>query len=457
MSNKYLYVTLLSLVGLHANGFAQHAEKPPRLVISIHADELTTDLLETYSPLYRADGLLKLLNGGLLFSNGSFPFAPVDAASSAAAIATGATPYYNSITGTEWLNRTTLRPQSAIHDAQYGTSPQQLATSTLGDELKIATGGTAHVYAFAPSAECAILLAGHAADGAAWIEDETWQTTTYYSPQDEWLSEYTHFFAPSASVNNSIADGAISCIERGDIGTDEATDIIYVGLSLQPTLESYVQLDHTIARIVTAVGRKVPIERTLFVLTGMGSQRQERKEDRERFRIPTGKFYINRTANLLNLYLGAVYGNAQYIEACYRNQLFVNRQLIERKNIDMADLLRRSQAFILQLSGVRNVYTANQLMTSDSHLLARVRNAFNADRCGDLLIDIQPGWELVNEDAGTTSLSRVAALPFPIVFYGATIAPQRVNTGVTADRIAPTVARVIRIRAPNACMAEPLF
>ena len=106
---------------------------------------------------------------------------------------------------------------------------------------------------------------------------------------------------------------------------------------------------------------------------------------------------------------------------------------------------------------MRNVYTANQLMTSDSHLLARVRNAFNADRCGDLLIDIQPGWELVNEDAGTTSLSRVAALPFPIVFYGATIAPQRVNTGVTADRIAPTVARVIRIRAPNACMAEPLF
>jgi len=28
---------------------------------------------------------------------------------------------------------------------------------------------------------------------------------------------------------------------------------------------------------------------------------------------------------------------------------------------------------------------------------------------------------------------------------------------VTTDRIAPTIAKSIRIRAPNACTAEPLF
>ena len=37
------------------------------------------------------------------------------------------------------------------------------------------------------------------------------------------------------------------------------------------------------------------------------------------------------------------------------------------------------------------------------------------------------------------------------------IQAETVKTPVTIDRIAPTIAKVIRIRAPNACSAEPLF
>ena len=76
---------------------------------------------------------------------------------------------------------------------------------------------------------------------------------------------------------------------------------------------------------------------------------------------------------------------------------------------------------------------------------------------GDLIIDVAPGWQLVNEDTHTSTTSRVSNIPFPIIFFGANIKPDRVMTPVTVDRIAPTVARAIRIRAPNACSAEPLF
>jgi hypothetical protein len=86
-----------------------------------------------------------------------------------------------------------------------------------------------------------------------------------------------------------------------------------------------------------------------------------------------------------------------------------------------------------------------------------VRNGFNIDKCGDLLIDIAPGWQLVNEETHTSSTSRASYIPFPIIFFGANIEAQRIATPVTVDRIAPTVARAIRIRAPNACSAEPLF
>ena len=93
-------------------------------------------------------------------------------------------------------------------------------------------------------------------------------------------------------------------------------------------------------------------------------------------------------------------------------------------------------------------------MTSDNVLLERIRNGFNMERCGDLLIDVAPGWELINEDTNTSTVSRASYIPFPIIFFGTDIKSQRIQTTVTTDRIAPTVARAIRIRAPNACSAE---
>ena len=43
-------------------------------------------------------------------------------------------------------------------------SPRNLMSSTIGDELKIASKGRSDVYSIAPNAESAILSAGHAAE-----------------------------------------------------------------------------------------------------------------------------------------------------------------------------------------------------------------------------------------------------------------------------------------------------
>ena len=52
---------------------------------------------------------------------------------------------------------------------------------------------------------------------------------------------------------------------------------------------------------------------------------------------------------------------------------------------------------------------------------------------------------------------QASAITFPSLIYGNGLTAQRVQTPVTVDRIAPTVAKTIRIRAPNACASEPLF
>ena len=96
-------------------------------------------------------------------------------------------------------------------------------------------------------------------------------------------------------------------------------------------------------------------------------------------------------------------------------------------------------------------------MTSDSPRLERIRNGYCVERSGDLIIEVAPGWKIINEDTKTSYTSRYATAQFPIIFYGNELSSQRVERPVTTEQIAPTVARCIRIRAPNACQAEPLF
>ena len=458
MSNKNLYITFLSALAFSIETEAQLVTQPPKLVVTITVDELRTDHLETFAPLYGTNGLRRLLSEGKFYTNTSYSFTPVDRASAVASLSTGTTPYYNGITGAEWLDRTTLRPLRAVYDTRQGVSPRQLETSTLGDELKIASAGVSRVFAFAATAESAILSAGHAADGVAWIQNGQWMTTNYYEPQNQWLRGYTRLYKPDGNTNTSITQIALDCLSKGGLALDDKADLLSIGYSVTPQMEAYAELDRTISQLVDSISSRVPLERVLFVLTSNGSARVENEQNNnERFRIPTGKFYINRTANLLNMYLGATYGTAQYVETIYRNQIFLDHKLLERKNINMSDVLRRAQEFLIQLSGVRHVYTAHQLTTSDNNQLERIRNGFHVAKCGDLLIDVAPGWELVNENDHTSTTSRASNISFPIIFFGAGIQAQRIQTPVRADAIAPTIARIIRIRAPNACSAEPLF
>ena len=460
MRNRYLYITLLSVIALTTESAAQSVAPTPRLVVNIQVEQLRTDLLEDFLPAFSDDGLRRLLSEGLVYTNASFDFKPVDLASATATLATGTCPFYHGITGTEWLDRETLRPQSILADAEYKLSPEAIAVSTLGDELKIATNGRGKVYAFATSAECAILSAGHAADGAAWIHKGTWTSTPYFTKQNLWLANFCHDYIPDADVNMSVAKAALYCLSQAAMGEDDNPDILYVTLTAQPDIDGYLSLDQSVSYILGAIDGHLPRERVLFVLTGTDTTEEEEDKknvSNERFRIPTGKFNVNRTANLLNMYLGGLYGAASYVETCFHNQLFLNHKLLEKKNLNLSEVLGASQAFLLQISGVRNVYTSLQLLTSDSRHVEQIRNGFNIDRCGDILIDILPGWQFVDEQAHTNYTSRTGVIPFPIIFYAPHIAAQRVATAVTADHIAPTVARSLRIRAPNACSVRPLF
>ena len=467
--NRYLALIIAVLSGAEMQAF----QLAPRLVVNITIDQLRTDYLEAFTPLYTADGFRKLLSQGVTYDAASYPYEPVERASAIATIATGTTPYYHGIIGNRWLDRNTLRPFFCVDDPQHYASPHKLMTSTIGDELKVSTRGAAVVWSVAANKECAILSAGHAADGALWIDENAnrWRTSTYYSAvTPEWLKQIStikqELTKNKQLTNDEVANMALQTITHTSMGTDDVSDMLSVTLSAtkpggnmtdwQTEMESvYMQLDNTLGRLITGIEKAVGKERVLFVVTSTGYA-EDTPSDLSQYRIPTGTFYINRTANLLNMFLSAVYGEGRYIETCFGNQMYVNHKLVEQKRISMSELLQRSQDFLVQNSGVADVYTAERLLAGNNDIL-KLRNGFSPTLSGDIIIEVTPGWRLLNEDTQESYSSRTGFIPFPIIFYGAGVQAERIAIPVTTERIAPTIAKSIRIRAPNACSAEPLF
>ncbi len=515
MRNKYLYITLLAVLGftpdMMAEGKIQYA---PRLVVNITIDQLRTDYLEAFAPLYGEKGFKRLLQQGMVFTNSSYPFSPIDRASAIASIGTGVTPYYHSIVGCEWLNRESLQTVYCLGEK---LTAEELMTSTIGDELKVSTEGKAFVYSVSPFKDAAVLGAGHAGNGAFWIDDKKGQWTVskyYHQTVPEWLTEHNVLNSPaktgdntwepvielsgqfnyfqhtanegapfshkfkkkdgyaamktSGIINSYITDMAMMLITKRYMGYDRITDYLalnyYAGTFNHAAMsecqfelqDTYVRLDRELAQLIDRVEKKLGAEHVLFVVTSTGYSDAE-SSDYAKYRVPTGTFYMDRTANLLNMYFGAIWGQGRYVETTFRNQLFLNLKLLESKRISLTDACQRAQEFLSQLSGVRNVYSGLQLLTNINEQTKRIRNGYHAERCGDILIEVQPGWKLENENTHQTSLSRASFLQFPIIFYGAGTKAERISEHVTVDRIAPTIAKCIRIRAPNACQAEPLF
>ena len=220
--------------------------------------------------------------------------------------------------------------------------------------------------------------------------------------------------------------------------------------------DTYVRLDHEIGRLIDHVEKKIGLEKVLFVITSTGYCDEE-NTDYTKFNIPSGTFNINRTANLLNMYFGAIWGQGKYVETCFGPQMFLNHKLFEQKQISFTDASKRAQEFLAQISGIRNVYTSLQLLANNNPQIYKIRNGFHPERNGDIQIEVTPGWHLVNEDYMEDQLYRASFTQFPIIIYGAGTKAERISTPVTTDRIAPTVTRAIRIRAPNGCSSEPLF
>ena len=250
MRNRYLYITLLSILAWHAEAQGQAGTRQvPRLVVNVTVDQLRSDLLDLYAPAFSSrEGLQKLLAEGLVFENARYPFADVDRASAISSVVTGTTPFYHTITGSQWIDRQTLRPVSP--------TPGDMAVSTIGDELKRATQGQGKVFAVAPTKEVAMLAAGHTADGTVWND----------TPKKGWTAA-------------DITDRALRCMTDHALGQDSIADLLLLTYDASGNdRQTYIQLDQEIARLLQQTEAQVGKDQALFLITSTGYTEEKKSK-----------------------------------------------------------------------------------------------------------------------------------------------------------------------------------
>ena len=179
----------------------------PKLVVGIVVDQMRWDYVNKFKPFFKTqNGFLKLLNQGASCNNNLISYLPTVTACGHAAVYTGSTPAIHGITGNDWYDNIQQRIVYCVEDNSVQAvgienssngkmSPLNLWTTTVGDELKLATNFKSKVYGISLKDRGAIIPAGHSADGAFWYDSKSGNfiSSTYYGKSlPTWLTNYNN-------------------------------------------------------------------------------------------------------------------------------------------------------------------------------------------------------------------------------------------------------------------------
>ena len=175
----------------------------PKLVVGIVVDQMRYDFLYRFNSLYSENGFKKLMKDGSNFTFAHFNYIPTYTGPGHASIYTGTTPYYHGIISNNWYDKVLRKSIYCTSDKNFKTiganndngemSPKQLLSTTITDQLKMATNNKGKVISASIKDRAAILPGGHRPDGAYWYDSKSGNFITssfYMNDLPDWVKEF---------------------------------------------------------------------------------------------------------------------------------------------------------------------------------------------------------------------------------------------------------------------------
>jgi len=195
----------LCLIVMLLAGFSVAAQdKPkPKLIVGIVVDQMRYDYITRYWNKFGEGGFKKLVKEGYNCSNTHYNYIPTFTGPGHASIYTGTTPAVHGIISNDWYDRTqnknvyvtedSLSPGVGTTSVVGKMSPVFLQSTTVTDELRLASNLRSKVIGIALKDRSAIMPAGHSANAAYWFETATGNFISsewYLKTLPEWVMRF---------------------------------------------------------------------------------------------------------------------------------------------------------------------------------------------------------------------------------------------------------------------------
>ncbi|KQT21532.1 nucleotide pyrophosphatase [Chryseobacterium sp. Leaf405] len=208
--------TFLSVITINAQKNKNTQLERPKLVVGLVVDQMRWDYLYRFYNKYGNDGFKRLLNTGYSLNNVHIPYVPTVTALGHTCIYTGSVPAIHGIAGNDWTDKETgqnvycttdenVKPVGTANAKVGSHSPKNLWSTTVSDELRLATNFQGKVIGVSLKDRASILPAGHTPNGAYWFDDSTGNfitSTWYMNDLPQWLKTFNAQNLPDKLVSN---------------------------------------------------------------------------------------------------------------------------------------------------------------------------------------------------------------------------------------------------------------
>ena len=507
-------------------GFSQKATKPvtaaPKLVVGVMVDQMRWDFIYRYQRRYGEGGFKRILREGFSCENTHIPYAQTVTAAGHASVYTGSVPALNGMVGNEWYDRSLKRDMYCVEDDSVKIvggsgkgepmSPKNLISTTITDELELATNFKSKVVAIAIKDRGSILAAGHAADAAYWYEPNSGNfvsSTWYMSALPNWavafnqrrvvdsfykmnwalshpLETYVQSdkdnpvykkntfprklennigknFGPISSTpwGNTLTLGfSKAALEAEELGKDSVTDFLaislsspdYIGHTFGPNSveieDTYIKLDKEIADFLSYLDQKVGKGQYLFFMTADHGVAHV-PSFLEANQIPAKGMKPGKEAENATM---AKFGLQRLVEASANYQIYLDKAYIDSMGKEYKVV---KSFYIDQLNKNDNI-----LLAFDNESISLVnlpevykemfQNGYYQKLAGDVQLIYKPGYIFSYNASGTTHGSMY---PYdshiPLLWMGWGVNQGLSHRKVYMSDIAITIAALLKIQMPS--------
>ncbi len=272
--------------------------------------------------------------------------------------------------------------------------------------------------------------------------------------------------------NKIVEEFVKAAIVNEKLGSGNQTDFLAVSFSSTDFIghsygnnsyeleDTYIKLDGLIADLLKDLDKNVGKGNYLLFLTADHAVLTTPGYLKEH-NMPAGGLNTKETSDSINAFASRTYGDKNIIANFSNDQIFLNRKVISKNHLNIHEVMISISDYLRDsFPVIASIFTRDDLqkLTPERTSTNLTLNGYNPARSGDIAITLLPAYL---PDFLLKGTSHGAAYNYdthvPMLYYGWHVPRQTVNSPVYVVDIAATIADLLKIQEPDACIGIPLI